>query len=66
MEEIEEIRRGIRYSKEVHTYRKCGMMDYLCDRDSSRGRSNSSQQNCAWLNVVIPLLCGLQAVAEAK
>jgi hypothetical protein len=66
IEEIEEIRRGIRYSKEVHTCRKCGMMDYLCDRDSSRGRSSSSQQNCAWPNVVIPLLCVLRAVAEAK
>jgi superfamily II DNA helicase RecQ len=60
MEKLEEIRRGIRYSKEVHTCRKCGMMDYLCGRDSS------SQQNCAWPNVVIPLLCGLWAAAEAK
>jgi hypothetical protein len=66
MEEIEEIRQGIRYSKEVHTCRKCGMMDYLCTRDSNRGRSGISQQNCAWPNVVIPLLCGLRAVAEAK
>jgi hypothetical protein len=66
MEEIKEIRRGIRYSKEVHTCRKCGMMDYFFDRDSSRGRSSSSQQNCAWPNVVIPLLCGLRAAAEAK
>jgi superfamily II DNA helicase RecQ len=55
MEEIEEICQGIRYSKEVHTCRKCGMMDYLCDRDSNRGRSSSSsQKNCAWPNVVIP------------
>lgn len=66
IEEIEEIRRGIRYPKEVHTCRKCGMMDYLCDRDSRRGRSSNSQQNCAWPNVVVPLLCGLRAVAEAK
>jgi hypothetical protein len=56
MEEIEEIRQGIRYSKEVHTCRKCGMMAYLCARDSNRGRSGISQQNCAWPNVVIPLL----------
>jgi hypothetical protein len=60
MEKLEEICRGIRYSKEVHTCRKCGIMDYLCGQDSS------SQQNCAWPNVVIPLLCGLWAAAEAK
>ncbi|KAF2819858.1 hypothetical protein CC86DRAFT_412782 [Ophiobolus disseminans] len=33
--EIEEIRRGIRYSREVRTCRKCGMMDYLCERGSN-------------------------------
>jgi hypothetical protein len=65
MEEIEEIRRGIRYSREVHTCRKCGMMDYLCGRDSSKG-SRSCQLNCTWPNVVIPLLCGLWAAAKAK
>jgi hypothetical protein len=65
--EIEEIRRGVRYSREVHTCRKCGMMDYLCERGStSSSRSSSSQQNCAWPNVVILLLCGLRAAAEAK
>jgi hypothetical protein len=69
--EIEEIRRAIRYSREVRTCRKCGMMDYLCERGSSSSSSSSSdqrgsEQNCAWPNVVIPLLCGLRAAAEAK
>jgi superfamily II DNA helicase RecQ len=64
MAEIEEIRRGVRYSRELRTCWKCGMIDYLCERGSSS--SSSSQQNCAWLNVVIPLLCGLRAAAEAK
>jgi hypothetical protein len=58
--EVEEIRRGIRYSREVYTCRKCGMMDYLCTQEYSR------QQECAWPNVVVPLLCGLQAAAEGK
>jgi hypothetical protein len=58
--EIEEIRRGIRYSREVYTCRKCGMMDYLCTREYSK------QQDCAWPNVVVPLLCGLRAATEAK
>jgi superfamily II DNA helicase RecQ len=44
MAEIEEIRGGVRYSREVGTCRKCGMMDYLCERGSSS--SSSSQQNC--------------------
>jgi superfamily II DNA helicase RecQ len=66
MEEMEEIRREIRYSKEVDTCRKCGMMDYLCDRSSSQGRGSSKQQKCAWPNVVIPLLCGLRAAAEGR
>ena len=67
MKEMEEIRRGVRYSRDVRTCRKCGMMDYLCERGSSSSSSSSgSQQNCAWPNVVIPLLCGLRAAAEAK
>jgi hypothetical protein len=44
----------------VYTCRKCGIIDYLCTRESSR------QQDCAWPNVVVPLLCGLRAAAEAK
>jgi superfamily II DNA helicase RecQ len=65
--EIEEIRRAIRYSREVRTCRKCGMMDYLCERGSSSSSDQrGSEQNCAWPNVVIPLLCGLRAAAEAK
>ena len=66
--EIEEIRRAIRYSREVRTCRKCGIMDYLCERGSSSSSSDQrgSEQNCAWPNVVIPLLCGLRAAAEAK
>jgi hypothetical protein len=63
--EAEEVCRGIWYSRDVHTCRKCGMMDYLCTREDSRG-SSSRQQDCAWPNVVIPLLCGLRAAAEAK
>jgi hypothetical protein len=62
--ELEEVRRGIWYSRDVHTCRKCGMMDYLCTRENSRA-SSSRQQDCAWPNVVIPLLCGLRAAAEA-
>ena len=58
MKEMEEIRRGVRYSRDVRTGRKCGMMDYLCERgSSSSSSSSSSQQNCAWPNVVISLLC---------
>jgi hypothetical protein len=63
--EAEEVRKGIWYSKDVHTCGKCGMIDYLCTRENSRG-SSSRQQNCAWPNVVVPLLCGLRAAAEAK
>jgi hypothetical protein len=59
--EAEQIRRGVRYSREVHTCWKCGITDYLCDRESS-----CRQQDCAWPNVVIPLLCGLRVGAEAK
>jgi hypothetical protein len=67
MGEMEEIRRGVWYSRAVRTCRKCGMMDFLCERDSSSGGGRESgQQNCAWPNVVIPLLYGLRAVAEAK
>lgn len=67
--EMEEMRRGIWYSRDVHTCGKCGMIDYLCERDrssSSLGRGEGRQQNCTWPNVVIPLLYGLQAAAEAK
>jgi hypothetical protein len=66
--EIEEIRRGVWYSKEVRTCWKCGMIDYLCERGSSSSSAGREkiQQNCAWPNVVIPLLCGLRAAAEEK
>ena len=73
--EMEEIRRGVWYSRDVRTCRKCEMIDYLCERGSSSSSSSSSsslstekskQQNCTWPNVVIPLLYGLRAAAEAK
>lgn len=64
--EMEEIRREIWYSREVHTCRKCGMIDYLCKQSSSSSNQQGSEQNCAWLYVVIPLLCGLRAAAEGK
>jgi hypothetical protein len=63
--EAEEVRRRIWYSRDVHTCRKCSIMDYLCTRENSRG-SSSRQQDCAWPNVVVPLLSGLRAAAEAK
>ena len=62
--EAEKVRREVWYSREVHTCRTCGIIDYLCDRES--GGSSSRQQDCAWPNVVVPLLYGLQAAAEAK
>ena len=59
MGEMEGIRRGIWYSREVDTCRKCGMMAYLCERGRHR-------ETCAWPNIVVPILYGLRAGAEAK
>ena len=72
IEEMDEVRREIRYRREVRTCFKCGMMDKLCERESNREESSSTggssrrQEDCAWPHVVMPILWGLRAAAEAK
>ena len=57
------MRREIRYDRGTGTCWKCGMIDYLCGRESSR---TGRQVDCAWPNVVVPLLYGLWRAAAAK
>lgn len=65
IEEMDRIRREIRYSREIRTCMKCGIIDYLCGKESNRGESSRRQQSCLWPNVIVPVLYGLRAVTES-
>jgi hypothetical protein len=62
IEQIDSVRKWVRYKKEIQVCWKCGMLEHLCIQEKERER----RQSCVWMYTVLGILCGLREAGRAK
>jgi hypothetical protein len=54
VQEMDEVRRWVRYCTEDKMCWKCGVTQELCERERGKERESKQGGECTWANVVVP------------